>query len=185
MSLTPAPILETERLILRIPESGDFDAWAAFAADEETMRHIGGVQARSVAWRGICSVTGAWAIRGFSMLSVIEKATGRWVGRVGPWQPDGWPGTEVGWGIIPEAHGQGYATESAAASMDWAIANLGWTNIIHCIDRENAPSQGVARRLGSMVVGAGFMPAPFDDHEVEFWGQNAEQWKVNRQRVGL
>jgi hypothetical protein len=38
-------------------------------------------------------MAGAWAMQGFAMLSVIEKATGRWVGRAGPWQPEGWPGT--------------------------------------------------------------------------------------------
>ena len=52
----PAPILETDRLILRAPAAEDFEAWADFAADEETMRHLGGSQARSVAWRGICTV---------------------------------------------------------------------------------------------------------------------------------
>lgn len=38
---------------------------------------------------------GAWTIRGFSMFSVIEKDSGQWIGRLGPWQPEGWPGTEV------------------------------------------------------------------------------------------
>ena len=43
--------LETERLILRPPQAGDFEPWAAFIADEEAARHIGGTQARPVAWR--------------------------------------------------------------------------------------------------------------------------------------
>ena len=77
MKFSPAPILETDRLILRAAAAEDFEPWAAFAADEETMRHLGGVQPRSVAWRGICQVAGAWTIRGFSMFSVVEKATGR------------------------------------------------------------------------------------------------------------
>jgi len=72
MTAAPAPILETQRLILRAPAAEDFDAWAAFAADEETMRHLGGAQDRAVAWRSICTMTGAWTIRGFSMFSAIE-----------------------------------------------------------------------------------------------------------------
>src|SRR6202008_4486280 len=111
MTITLGSILETERLILRIPAAEDLEAWAAFAADEETMRYLGGVQARSVAWRGLCTVTGARAVRGFAMFSVIEKSTGRWVGRLGPWQPEDWPGTEVGWGLARECWGRGYATE--------------------------------------------------------------------------
>ena len=34
------------------------------------------------------------------MFSVIEKDSGRWIGRIGPWQPEGWPGTEVGWSLV-------------------------------------------------------------------------------------
>jgi RimJ/RimL family protein N-acetyltransferase len=176
----PAPTLETDRLILRQPQAEDFEAWAAFAADEETMRHIGGAQARSVAWRGICSVTGAWQIRGFSMFSVIEKATGRWIGRMGPWQPEDWPGTEVGWGLSREVWGKGYATEGAAACMDWAFDTLGWTEAIHTIEPANAASQAVARRLGSSILRQSRMPAPFEEMRVDVWGQTREQWLARR-----
>ncbi len=182
MSLSPAPILETDRLILRMPEAADFDAWAAFAADEEAARYLGGPQPRTAAWRGLCTMTGAWAIRGFSMFSVIEKASGRWVGRLGPWQPEGWPGTEVGWGLAREAWGKGYATEGAAAAMDYAFDVLGWTEAIHTIDPDNAASQAVARRLGSTNLGPSALPAPLDAMPVEAWGQTREQWRARRNR---
>src|ERR1700754_2093778 len=152
MTFAPPPILETERLILRAPQPEDFEAWAAFAADEETMRHIGGVQARSVAWRGICSVAGAWTIQGYSMFSVIEKATGRWIGRLGPWQPADWPGAEVGWGIVRDSWGKGSATEGASAAIDYVFDCLGWPDMIHCIEPENVNSQNVAKRLGSTLL---------------------------------
>src|SRR5260370_20731255 len=137
----PVQILETDRLILRPPLAQDFEAWAAFAADEETMRHIGGAQARSVAWRGICSVAGAWTIEGFSMFSVIEKATGRWIGRLGPWRPADWPGPEVGWALSRDVWGRGYATEGPAAAMDYVFDGLGWSEAIHTIEPENTASQ--------------------------------------------
>ena len=38
--------LETPRLLLRPTSREDFDAWAAFMADPESARFIGGVQAR-------------------------------------------------------------------------------------------------------------------------------------------
>ena len=176
----PAPTLETERLILRAPAAEDFEPWAAFAADAETMRHLGGVQARSVAWRGLCQVTGAWTIRGFSMFSVIEKSSGRWVGRLGPWQPQDWPGTEVGWGIVRDVRGKGYATEGAAACMDYVFDVLGWTEAIHTIEPGNIGSQAVAKRLGSTLWGPTAMPAPYEDATVEAWGQTREQWLARR-----
>ncbi|MFN3521027.1 MAG: GNAT family N-acetyltransferase [Phenylobacterium sp.] len=174
------PTLETERLILRPPAAEDFEPWARFSADAETMRYIGGVQPPSVAWRSMCAMTGAWTIRGFSMFSVIEKATGRWVGRLGPWRPEGWPGTEVGWGLVGEVRGKGYATEGATAAIDWAFDVLGWTEVIHTIEPGNAASQAVARRLGSTILRQAQMPAPFETTVCDVWGQSRDQWRARR-----
>ena len=177
-----APTLETERLVLRMPQAGDFDAWAAFSADPEAMEHLGGVQSRSVAWRSICTMTGAWHIRGFSMFSVIEKATGQWVGRMGPWQPEGWPGTEVGWGIVRDRWGRGYATEAAVAVMDYVVDRLGWHEIIHTIVPDNGKSQSVARKLGSTILRQATLPAPLDHVVTDVWGQTRDQWVARRGR---
>lgn len=177
----PIPTLETERLILRGPSAEDFEAYAAFAADEEVMRHIGGVQPRPLAWRAWCALRGAWDIRGYSMFSVIEKATGRWVGRLGPWEPEGWPGTEVGWALSREAWGKGYATEGAAAAIDWAFDNLGWDEVIHTIDPANTGSQAVARRLGATILRPAEMPPPFAI-TIDAWGQSRAQWMARRGR---
>lgn len=169
--------LETERLILRPLEWQDFDAFAAFHADPVSMRFLGGVQPREVAWRTLMMMAGAWHLRGFSMFSLIEKSTGRWVGRVGPWMPEGWPGTEVGWGVVSDCEGRGYATEAATATIDWAFAHLGWQEIIHTIGPDNLGSQGVARKLGARNRGPGRLPPPIADIPVEVWGQTREEWQ--------
>ena len=173
-------MIETARLLLRLPEASDLDGFASFAADEATMAHLGGVKTRSEVWRGLCELRGAWAIRGFSMFSVIEKATGRWVGRLGPWEPEGWPGTEVGWGLSREVWGKGYATEGATAAIDWAFNTLGWTEVIHTIEPANVASQKVAQRLGSTILRPAHMPAPFNN-VIDAWGQSREAWQA-RQR---
>jgi RimJ/RimL family protein N-acetyltransferase len=171
--------LETERLILRPPAREDFEPWCAWSADPEAMRHLGGVMGPPLVWRSLRGMAGGWALDGFSMFSVIEKATGRWVGRLGPWQPHDWPGTEVGWGLVREAWGKGYATEGATAAIDWAFDHLGWTEVIHTIVPENVNSQGVAKRLGSTVLRDGWLPAPINAATV-VWGQSREQWKARR-----
>lgn len=169
--------LETPRLVLRPPIPQDFDGFAAFQADAETMRFLGSTaQPRSLAWRSFLTMAGAWAMQGFAMFSVIEKETGRWIGRVGPWYPEGWPGTEVGWGIARDRCRRGYATEAASAAIDWAFATLGWNEVIHVIDVENVPSQGVASKLGSRNRGRGQLPAPFTDNVIDIWGQTKAEW---------
>jgi len=146
------------------------------------MRHLGGVQRLPVAWRGFMTVAGAWAMQGCSMFSVIEKASGRWVGRLGPWVPAQWPGTEIGWGLAREVWGRGYATEGATAAIDWAFDTLGWSEVVHCIAPANAASLNVARRLGSSFLRQARLPAPYDAEEVEIWGQTREVWRARRGR---
>lgn len=173
-------LLETPRLTLRPTRREDFDAYAAFMGDAESARHLGGVQVRAVAWRSFLTMAGAWHLQGFAMFSVIEKASGRWIGRVGPWMPDGWPGAEVGWGIARAYCGRGYATEAATAAIDWAFDALGWTDVIHVIDADNTASQAVARKLGSRNRGRGRLPAPYDRHVIDVWGQTLDEWRARR-----
>jgi len=174
------PTLKTQRLLLRPTAAEDLDGWAELMGDEETARFIGGVQARAAAWRGMMAMAGSWALKGFAMFSVIERESGRWIGRIGPWQPEGWPGTEVGWGLVRSACGKGYAFEAAVASIDWAFDQLGWDDVIHCIDPDNAPSIALAKRLGSANRGAGKLPPPFEHYPVDVWGQSKEQWLARR-----
>jgi RimJ/RimL family protein N-acetyltransferase len=174
------PSTETDRLILRPPRAEDFDSWVAFHADADVMKHLGGVQGPELTWRSMCTMTGAWTIAGFSMFSVIEKASGQWVGRLGPWSPHGWPGTEIGWGLSRAAWGKGYATEGAAACMDYAVDILGWDEIIHTILPENTGSIRVAERLGSRVLRQVPTPPPFEGQVWDVYGQTADDWRSRR-----
>jgi RimJ/RimL family protein N-acetyltransferase len=114
-------------------------------------------------------MAGHWALHGAGMFVVEEKRSGKYVGRVGPWFPPGWPGFEVGWGIAPEFRGKGYAVEAARASIDWSFATFALDQIMHCIDCENLASQAVARRLGAEKQG-----------EFDLFGHAADVWVTRR-----
>jgi len=172
----PDPMLETERLLLRPPVATDFEGFADFMGDEQAAKYVGGLQARPIAWRSFLQIAGSWQILGFTMFSVIEKSSGAWIGRVGPWMPEGWPGTEVGWGILPAYWGRGFATEAAVAAIDWAFETLGWEEVIHVIAPDNLASRRVAAKLGSINRGSGRLPPPFDEVAVDIWGQTRSEW---------
>ncbi|WP_328797059.1 GNAT family N-acetyltransferase [Luteimonas deserti] len=176
------PTLETPRLWLRPPSVEDFEAWAAFLGDAEAARHIGGTQPRATAWRSLATMVGAWHLNGSAMFSLIDKRSGRWLGRVGPWRPEGWPGTEVGWGVVRDAWGHGYAHEAATVTIDWAFDVLGWSEVIHTIDPDNVASKGVARKLGSCRLRMGRLPEPYHELPVEIWGQSRAEWNAARAR---
>lgn len=175
------PVLETERLILRCPQESDLDGFAEMMADEEAMRFLGGVKARPEAWRTIAILAGSVVLRGYTLFSVIDRASGEWLGRIGPWYPEAWPGTEVGWGLKRSAWGKGYATEAAAAAMDFAFDRLAWDEAIHTIDPHNTASQAVAQRLGSRFLRPGRLPDPIA-LDLDIWGQSRAEWKARTSR---
>ncbi len=175
----PAVEVHTDRLLLRPPRQEDFPAWAAFAADPEAMTFLGGVQPAPVAWRGFLSAVGGWHVQGFGIFSAIERATGDWVGRIGPNEPLGWPGSDVGWGIVASRQGRGYITEGAAAAIDYAVDRLGWSEVIHCIEDDNLASIRVAKKLGSRRLRTARLPPPHEA-EVVIWGQSAGDWRAHR-----
>ena len=172
--------IETNRLILRQPRIGDFERYAELLGDAQASRYIGGQLPRPAAWRRFLQMPGAWAVQGFGMFSVVDKASGRWIGQVGPWKPEGWPGNEIGWSFHPDAWGQGHATEAGMAAIDWAFDNLGWDDIIHCIHPDNLASQRLAMRFGSRNKGPAPLPAPYEDSPNEVWGQRRDEWRVRR-----
>ncbi|HEX7342393.1 MAG TPA: GNAT family N-acetyltransferase [Rhodanobacteraceae bacterium] len=171
---------ETERLILRPPQAEDFAGWAAFFADPEATRHMGGVRSEPLAWRHFLMMAGAWSIQGFGAFSLVEKSAGRWLGWSGPWHPPGWPGAEIGWCLARDAWGHGYATESAVAIVDWVFQHLGWDDVVHLITPDNHASMAVARKLGSTCGRRIDMPEPFAGEPVDVWRQTREQWLQRR-----
>ncbi|WP_339745976.1 GNAT family N-acetyltransferase [uncultured Maricaulis sp.] len=176
------PVLETERLLLRAPQMEDFEPLCELMADEVTTRFIGGVQEPPLAWRGLCGIVGHWQLRGYGFFSVIEKASGQWLGRIGPWYPHGWPQPEIGWSLNRASWGKGYATEAGAACMDHVFDTLGWDSAIHLIHADNLGSQRVAGRLGSVHMGRE-VQVPGFTIMADVWGQSAGDWKDNRKRV--
>ena len=145
------PRVETERLLMREWRGEDLDAYAAIYADPEVTRFLGGPVDRTDAWRRMALMAGHWVVRGYGNWVLERREDGRMIGRAGLWQPEGWPGLEVGWLLARDAWGHGYATEAGAASCDWARRELGAPEIISIIALANTASRRVAERLGMTV----------------------------------
>jgi RimJ/RimL family protein N-acetyltransferase len=171
------PTIETARLVLRPWRAADIAPNTAMLSDPDSGRYImpdhKPVTSETIGWRNAAIIAGHWALHGFGMFAVEEKSSSRYVGRVGPWYPPGWPGFEVGWGIARECRGQGYAAEAADAAIGWVFDNFVVDRIIHCIDAENVASQSVARRLGAVLEG----PATLNGEAIDLWVTTRERWR--------
>jgi RimJ/RimL family protein N-acetyltransferase len=147
--------LETDRLTLRMLRESDFDAYAEMCGDAEVMRYIGDGQplARPMAWRNLAMMVGHWSLRGYGLWAVEERSSGVLVGRIGFWNPDGWPDFELGWTLRRAFWGRGYATEGARAALRFAFTQMGRPHVISLIHPDNAASIRVALRLGERLAG--------------------------------
>jgi RimJ/RimL family protein N-acetyltransferase len=155
-----APLLETERLILRQYRRDDFAPHYAIVSDPEVMRHFSGPTiSKEDCWRRISASVGSWSLMGFGGWAVVRKADEALVGTVGlfnAWrtlEPEFGDEPEMGWIFDTEVHGQGIAGEACQAAVDWAEANLHPTPIWAIIAPTNEPSFRLAGRLGFERVG--------------------------------
>lgn len=149
------PRVETERLILRGHTLEDFPSYARMWASPVVTRFIGGVPlSEEDSWAKFMRVAGHWALLGHGFWAIEEKVSGKRIGEAGilsvkrEIEPSFHGVPELGWGLDPEVHGKGYATEAGHAILKWGEEKFGRVRMVCIIDPENTPSLGVAERLG-------------------------------------
>ncbi len=165
--------LESERLLLRQFSEDDLDDYARITGDPEVMRYVGGTPlSREDAWRSLSYLLGHWKIRGFGLWAAEEKKTGELVGRIGLYQPEGWPGLEIGWLVDRQRWGEGFATEGGAAAMRHAQERLAPKRLISVIEPPNTASIRVAEKLGERFL----RMTPVGGKEVCIYGIDRADW---------
>lgn len=169
--------LETERLLLRMWREDDFEAYAEICADPEVMRYLGGKPlSRLDAWRNMAMMVGHWQLLGYGHWVVEEKASGKFIGRIGFLNGEGWPGFELGWTLARHAQGKGHATEGARRALEYAFTEMDRDHVISLINPLNAASIRVAERLGEKLEGR----TELFDTEVLIYGIDRETWRAGQ-----
>jgi len=150
-----APIIMTERLILREHRLEDFPDCAKLWADDRVTRYIGGrVFSEEATWTKFLRCVGHWSLMGFGYWLVREKNTQKLVGEVGfvdykrnivPAYTDT---PEAVWALNPAFQGQGYAVEAAMAVLNWGDQHLPRERTVCLIALDNEASIRLAQKLG-------------------------------------
>lgn len=148
--------IETERLFLFHPVKEDLEDLCLLQADEQVMRYIGrGVRSRQEVETGLEKAILHFQKFSFSLGSVFEKSTQKFIGRAGLIHlamDENSPEIEVGYALMPEFWGKGYATELAAALVRWGFKNLAVPEIVAVTREENLGSQRVLKKIGMSFV---------------------------------
>ncbi len=160
MMFGEAPVIETDRLVLRGWRKDDLLPWYGILQEEGVTRFLGGTSGtKEDVWRRIAAGAGSWSLVGFGRWAVTMKETDQLVGDVGlfnAWrdlEPQFGEKPEMGWVFKPEVQGRGIAIEATVAVLQWAEANLQPTTIWAIIAPENEASMRLASRLGFNPVG--------------------------------
>ncbi len=164
-----APVLETERLVLRRWRSDDLEPFAAMNADPEVMRYFtSGPLDRERSDALAHRLDAEFDVDGFGR-AALQGPDGRFCGFVGlgrhARRPDD---VEVGWRLARWAWGRGYATEAARAWVAAAPAH-GLSRLVSYVDPRNAASVAVAQRLGMS-----------EDHREVWDGQDVAIYVLDR-----
>jgi RimJ/RimL family protein N-acetyltransferase len=158
--------------------ASDIDAFAEIYGDADVMRYLGGEPlARNDAWRNMASAAGHWMLRGYGLWVVERKSDAAVIGRVGLINPEGWPALEVGWTLGRPYWGQGYATESARAALNYAFLTQPVHKMISLIAPENRASQSVALRLGESLGPDFQLVLGGKNYPVQIWSITREEWR--------
>lgn len=147
-------ICETERLNLRTWERGDGTRFKQLCNTPDVMKWLGGLQSErklreDVAWFREC-----FEQFGFTLWVIERKADGEFLGFCGLDKllyetPDHLLGeVEIGWRLREDAWGQGYATEGARVSLEFAFRVRNMERVISRAASGNEGSLRIMQKLG-------------------------------------
>ncbi len=149
----PSPVeLRTQRLLLRQWKDSDLDKWCTMNADTEVRKFFPKVLSPDEAQDEMTRMRAGIAQRGWGLWAIEIPGVHPFAGLVGlnipgyeaPWMPM----VEVGWRLSREAWHKGYATEGAAAALNFAFVHLELAQVIAISVTTNTASHNVMERLG-------------------------------------
>ncbi len=145
--------IRTPRLLLRRWTDDDLVPLSEINADPEVMRWIGDGSTLDLEETAdaIERWEDEWDEEGFGLFAVELLASGELIGAVGlsvpEWLPEVMPAVEITWRLGRSYWGQGYASEAAQATLEFALQDRGLDRVIAVNRAGNEESENVLRKL--------------------------------------
>mgnify|MGYP000042639662 CR=1 FL=1 len=144
--------LKTERLLLRQWVDQDLSAFAELNSDPETMKFFPAVLSLEESNAMAEKCKSLISERGWGFWAVELKSSGEFIGLVGLHIPKPnfpfSPCVEIGWRLLKEHWGKGYAIEAAQESLVYAFNTLNLNEVVSFTTVSNRRSRSVMQRLG-------------------------------------
>ncbi|MFF1755804.1 GNAT family N-acetyltransferase [Streptomyces sp. NPDC058266] len=142
--------IQTPRLLLRRWSEDDLVPLSEIQADPDVMRQVGDGGPRDLerTAEDIERWEEEWDEEGFGPFAVELLAPGELAGVVGLSVSELAPGIEINWWLGRQFWGQGYASEAAQATLEFALQDRGIDRVVALIRPGDTGSENVARKLG-------------------------------------
>ncbi|MEU7556153.1 GNAT family N-acetyltransferase [Streptomyces sp. NPDC044571] len=146
--------IRTPRLLLRRWTDDDVVPLSEINADPEVMRWIGDGDTLDPEQTAeeIERWEEEWDEEGFGVFAVELLASGELIGAVGlsvpEFLPEVLPAVDISWRLGRPFWGQGYASEAAHATLEFALQDRGLDRIVAINRVGNEESENVIRKLG-------------------------------------
>ena len=149
--------IETPRLILRDWQDSDLLPFTEMNADPKVMEYFVKPLTAEESSAFFLRIRNELADFGYGAYAVERKTDGKFLGFTGlhriPFEADFTPGIEIAWRLSREAWGNGYATEAAAACLEYADKRLGLREIYAFTTLQNRRSERVMQKTGMQRIG--------------------------------
>ena len=163
-------ILETERLILREFTLTDAPFIYELLNSPGWLKNIGqrGISGLKEAGKYITHlIIPSYEKYGFGFYLMEKKADNASIGMCGLIKRDSLEDVDIGFAILPQYEGQGYTTEAALATMDYAKDSLGLKRIAAITVPYNPGSISILKKLG--MKHEKIIRLPNDDEDLMFF----------------
>ena len=148
-TLKQSTFLETQRLILRPFNENDFDAILPIYTDNNVMQFVNhGARTSAEVAAELQKYIKHWERHGFGACAVIEKASGKLIGRADLYISDRSPYPQLGYVLDQPFWGKGYATEAAKTYLNYGFNSLKFNRIVAFARTFNFASLHVLEKLG-------------------------------------
>jgi RimJ/RimL family protein N-acetyltransferase len=146
----PPALIDTPRLRGERVGPEHEEALCALLGDDRVGATLGGTQTPEGVRVAIAHHAEHWDAHGFGYWMFLDRETGVPVARGGLSRAHvgGRDEVEVGWAVMPERWGRGYATEVGAASVKVAFDVLGLPDVVAYTLPDNRASVRVMEKLG-------------------------------------
>jgi len=177
------PVLTTRRLALRPVTGDDLDPHMALLNTPAVMRHLGGVQTRSVIAAKHADARASFAAHGYGFMMLEERDSGEIVGHCGlrrvahPLAPNP-QDYEIGWLVREDRWRMGYAHEAMRAVVDWGFTAIGAPQLVALTCQPNVGSWRLMEKLGMARRADLDFTDPADPEPIIQYAITKAQWEA-------